>query len=82
MTIIIQIILVTVILACMVMVLLSIGRLAKGTGFDDADKTRRLREDVKGCNEVITDNSVFDYLLVRRESSSRNSENEPVSRME
>lgn len=82
MTVIIQIILVTVILACMVMVLLSIRRLAKGDGFDDADKTRRLREDVKACDEVITDNSVFDYLLFHKESSSRNSENEPASRIE
>lgn len=82
MTAIIQIILVTVILACMVMVLLSIGRLAKGTGFDDADKTRRLREEVKRNNEVVTDNSIFDYLIARTESSSRNSEKDPISRIE
>lgn len=82
MTAIIQIILVTVILACMVMVLLSIRRLAKGTDFDDADKTRRLREEVRRNNEVVTDNSIFDYLIARTESSSRNSEKEPFSRIE
>lgn len=65
MTLVLQTILVLVILAAMVMILLSIGRLARGEGFEDPDKTFQLKKDVEKDGKVVTDNSVFDYLLAR-----------------
>lgn len=79
MTTIIQIILVVTILAAMVMVLLSIGRLAKGNQFDDPRKTTRLKREVKEKSSVLTHNSAFDYLIIGRESG-RSSSNGPSSR--
>ncbi len=79
MTTIIQIILVTIILAAMVMILLSIGRLAKGSQFDDPRKTTRLKREVKEKNDVLTRNSAFDYLIIGRESG-RSSSKGPSSR--
>ena len=66
MTMILQTILVIVILAGMVMILLSIGRLARGEGFEDPNKTTRLKKEVQENHEIVSDNSVFDYLLVKR----------------
>lgn len=79
MTTIIQILLVIIIMATMVMVLLSIGRLARGAQFDDPSKTSSLKREVLEKNDVITNNSAFDYLMIGRESG-RSSSNGPSSR--
>lgn len=65
MTLVLQTILVIVILAAMVMILLSIGRLTRGEGFEDPNKTFQLKKEIKEDSNVVTDNSVFDYLLAR-----------------
>lgn len=79
MSLILQIILVMIILATMVMILLSIGRLAKGAQFDDPDKTLSLKKEIEENNNILTKNSAFDYLMVSRESG-RSSSNGPSSR--
>lgn len=79
MALIIQIILVTVILAAMVMILLSIGRLAQGTHFDDPQKTTKLKREIQEKSDVLTQNSAFDYLMAGRESG-RSSSRGPSSR--
>ena len=79
MTTIIQILLVIIIMASMVMILLSIGRLAKGTQFDDPNTTSVLKQEVKEKKEVLTHNSAFNYILSGRESG-RTSSNDPSSR--
>ncbi len=79
MTTIIQTILVIIIMAAMVMILLSIGRLARGAQFDDPNKTSSLKREVEEKNEVITRNSAFDYLMIGRESG-RSSSKGPSSR--
>lgn len=76
---ILQIILVVIIMATMVMILLSIGRLARGSQFDDPDKTSVLKREIEEKNDVITHNSAFDYLMIGRESG-RSSSNGPSSR--
>lgn len=63
----------------MVMILLSIGRLAKGTQFDDPNTTSVLKQEVKEKKEVLTHNSAFNYILSGRESG-RTSSNDPSSR--
>ena len=79
MTLTIQIILVMIIMASMVMILLSIGRLAKGSQFDDPETTSNLKQEIKEKNNVITSNNAFNYLMAGRESV-RNSSNDPSSR--
>lgn len=64
----------------MVMILLSIGRLAKGEGFENPNKTHQLKKEVEEDSKVVTDNSVFDYLFARGSSSSKDSFNGPSSR--
>lgn len=68
-----------VIMASMVMILLSIGRLAKGSQFDDPHKTTNLKREIEEKNEVLTPNSAFDYLVVDRESG-RSSSKGPSTR--
>lgn len=76
---IIQIFLVLVMLAAMVMVLLSIGRLSKGMNFDDPEKTSELKKEIGEDVNVVTGNSVFDYLVAKR-VSGKSSSNGPSSR--
>lgn len=76
---IIQLFLVLVMLAAMVMVLISIGRLSKGMQFDDPEKTSELKKEIDENVNVVTGNSVFDYLVTKR-VSGKNSSNGPSSR--
>lgn len=68
-----------IIMASMVMILLSIGRLVKGSQFDDPETTHNLKKEIKDDNNVITRNNAFNYLVAGREST-RNSSNGPSSR--
>lgn len=61
------------------MILLSIGRLARGSQFDDPDSTTVLKKEVEERNEILTHNSAFNYILSGRDSG-RNSSNGPSSR--
>lgn len=73
---IIQVLLVIIIMASMVMILLSIGRLARGSQFDDPKTTTVLKQEIKEKNAVLTRNSAFNYILSGREAG-RNSSNAP-----
>ena len=79
MSLVIQTILAIIIMAAMVMILLSIGRLAKGNRFDDPETTRNLRHEIEEKDSVLTHNNAFNYLMGARESV-RNSSNGPSSR--
>ncbi len=79
MALIIQILLVIIIMATMVMILLAIGRLAKGSQFDDPTTTTDLKKEVEEKHAVLTHNSAFSYILSGRESG-RNSSKGPSSR--
>ncbi len=61
MTLIIQILLVLLIMASMVMILLSIGKLAKGSNFEDPEMTHKLKKEIEEKNNVFTNNNAFNY---------------------
>lgn len=61
MTLIIQILLVLLIMASMVMILLSIGKLAKGSNFEDPAMTHKLKKEIEEKNNVFTNNNAFNY---------------------
>ena len=82
-----QIIILMAVLACMVMVLLGIRQLTRFEGFDDAEETRRLKEEVEEDNMIMSNNNIFNRLLesdektITKKNYKTNSK-EPFSRKE
>lgn len=83
-----QIIILLIVLACMVMVLLGIRQLTHFEGFEDAEETSHLKDDVKDDGHIISHSNIFSTLVdaepedehMRRHYKS--SSKEPESRKE
>lgn len=63
MSLIAQIVILMIVLACMVMVLLAIRQLTNYEGFEDREETIHLEEEVKEDGHVLTGNSIFKTLV-------------------
>lgn len=63
MSILAQIVILLVVLACMVMVLLAIRQLTHFEGFDDIEETRHLKEEVEEDGHVLSKNNIFNTLV-------------------
>lgn len=66
----IQIILVFITFAAMVAIIIGIGRLYDGESLESPEKTSDLRREVEESIDVVSENSVFESLLVRRDSQN------------
>lgn len=58
-----QIVILMIVLACMVMVLLGIKRLTHYGNFDDAEETLHLKDEVEEDGHILTKNSIFNTLV-------------------
>ena len=58
-----QIVILLVVLACMVMVLMAIRQLTHFEGFEDAEETSHLKEDVEESDNIISNNNIFHTLV-------------------
>lgn len=67
-----QIIILIVILACMVMVLLAIRQLTHFEGFDDADETVHLKEEVEEDSHILSHNNIFSSLVEADPDKNKN----------
>ena len=82
-----QIIILIVVLSSMVMVLLAIRQLTHFEGFDDAEETRHLKEDLQEKSNILSQNSIFSNLVEADEEKVKESQyssksKDPVSRRE
>lgn len=73
-----------IVLSSMVMVLLAIRQLTHYEGFDDAEETRHLKEDVKENGNILSQNSIFSNLVEsnideHKESNYKSKSKDPVS---
>lgn len=59
----IQIVIFLIVLTCMVMILLAIRQLTHFEGFDDAEETSHLREDLEEKGNILSKNSIFSTLV-------------------
>ena len=58
-----QIIILLAVLVAMVLVLLAIRQLSNFEGFDDAEETHRLKEEVVNEDKVLSRNNIFHTLV-------------------
>lgn len=58
-----QIVILLVVLACMVMVLLAIRQLSHFDGFDDAEETVHLKDELKDDAHILSHNNIFSTLV-------------------
>ena len=83
-----QIVILLMVLACMVMVLLAIRQLSKFEGFDDAEETLHLKEEVEDDGNILSQNNIFRTLVDASPENEEKKENykgnskEPFSRSE
>ena len=82
-----QIIILIVVLSSMVMVLLAIRQLTHFEGFDDAEETRHLKEDLQEKSNILSQNSIFSNLVEADEEKVKETQyssksKDPVSRRE
>ena len=79
-----QIIILIIVLSSMVMVLLAIRQLTRFEGFDDAEETRQLKDELEDNGKILSHNSIFSNLVeADDEEPTHNSKSkEPVSRRE
>lgn len=73
MTIITQIIILLVVLACMVMVLLAIRQLTHFETFDDQVETNHLKEEVEEDRHILSKNNIFSTLVEAEPTESEES---------
>ena len=78
-----QIVILILVLTAMVMVLLAIRQLTKSEGFDDANETVNLKQDIEEDGHILSHNSIFSTLVEAEpeepEKGNSNSK-EPFSR--
>lgn len=81
-----QTLILLIVLACMVMILLSIRQLTHYERFDDSEETNHLKEEVKEDGHVLSDNNIFSTLVEaskeKKPSHYKSNSKEPVSRKE
>ncbi|MCH5231126.1 MAG: hypothetical protein J1F43_04955 [Muribaculaceae bacterium] len=86
-----QIIILLVVLACMVMLLLGIRQLTHIEGFEDAEETSHLKEEVEEDDHVLSRNNIFSSLVEaepveseehHRKSQFKGKSKDPLSRKE
>lgn len=58
-----QIVILLLVLTAMVMVLLAIRQLSKFEGFDDAEETYHLKEEVEQDGHILSNNSIFSTIV-------------------
>lgn len=83
-----QLIILLIVLACMVMVLLAIRQLSHYEGFEDAEDTVHLKEEIKEDGHILSNNNIFSTLVEtnpeedKREKHYKSNSKEPISRRE
>ena len=58
-----QIVILLIVLACMVMILLAIRRLAHFEEFDNNEGTQHLKDELKEDEHILSDNNIFSSLV-------------------
>ena len=58
-----EIVILIAVLAAMVMILLAIRQLSHFEGFDDADETLKLKDEIRDKDKILSHNNIFHTLV-------------------